>query len=155
MLDQIVRYLNQRRLVAVLLSGFLPGLVVGSTIVNVAEVTVENAKSIGFEVSVFTSTTIPKTHARIEYPATAEAVWAAARVEIIYSDTNHRKRFVQYIDLDGKGRQPIKFLFDKQDGESNVAAVFTYSCIDENIRCDGWANRQYYIASIASFEVDQ
>jgi len=138
-----------------LVFGILPGLVVGSSVFHVAEVTVENAKSIGFDVSVVTSSTIPRTSARIAYPPEVEGVWAVKSVQIFYFDANRRQRFVQHIELVGKGNQPITFLFDKQDGESNVTALFTYTCIDENIRCDGWAHLQYHISSITTFEIEK
>jgi len=121
-------------------------------VIHVVDVTAENAKSIGFDVAVVTSSTVPRTSARITYPLEVEGVWAVEQVEIFYIERNYRKRFVQRIDLDGKENQPITFLFDKQDGESRVAALFTYTCIDENVRCEGWAYLLYQISSVESFE---
>ena len=132
--------------------GLLPGLAIASLVFNVTEVTAENAKSLGFAISVVTSSTSPRTHARITYPSEVDGVWAVVSVDVFYFEHNHQKRFVQQIDLGEEGNQPVSFLFDKQDGQSDVNALFTYSCIYEDVRCSGWDYRQFHISSIGEFE---
>ena len=127
----------------------------GSISFHVVEVTGQNAESMGFEVSVVTSSTNPRSSARIVYPPEVDRIWVADTAQIFYFDADGRKRFVQRINLDRNDPQPIEFLFDQQDGESKAIAVFTYLCIDENIKCDDWAHIQYSFSSIASFEAEK
>jgi hypothetical protein len=155
LLDQGSRELRQNFLALTLLFGLLPSMASGSIVFHLVDVTVQNARSIGFEVSVVTSSTNPRSSARIVYPSEVDGIWAAESLQLTYFDADGRKRLVQRIDLNGNDPQPIKFLFDQQDGESKVTAIFTYLCIDENIKCNDWPHIQYYFSSIASFETEK
>jgi hypothetical protein len=156
--DNVILHFRRRtivrcRLRAALIFCLLPGLAVASVVVNMVEVTAGNAEKLGFHVSVVTSSTKPRTSARISYPPRINEIWIANFAEIIYKEVKVNSRFVSSIDLGLNGDRSISFLLDDQHGTHDATVVIHYRCEQiEDPRCNGWSNRMYYFSSILSYE---